>query len=75
MTLTPALITRWAGVNPADALVWSQVVLSFGMPFALIPLILLTHRQDLMGPLANRPVTTVTASVVAALVTGLNCIP
>ncbi|MFD8161367.1 Nramp family divalent metal transporter [Streptomyces malaysiensis] len=71
-TLTPALIILWAGVSPTDALVWSQVVLSFGIPFALVPLILLTRRRDLMGPLANRPVTTVTASAVAALVIGLN---
>ncbi|MEV4439217.1 Nramp family divalent metal transporter [Streptomyces sp. NPDC049577] len=72
VTLLPAVILLFAGTDPTDALVWSQVVLSFGIPFALVPLVLLTHAPKVMGPLANRPVTTVAASVVAALVIGLN---
>jgi manganese transport protein len=50
----------------------SQVVLSFGIPFALIPLVLLTRRRDVMGALVNRPITTAVAAVVAALISGLN---
>jgi manganese transport protein len=50
----------------------SQVVLSFGIPFALVPLVLLTRRRDVMGELANHRVTTVVASVVAALISALN---
>ena len=50
----------------------SQVVLSFGIPFALVPMILLTSRRDVMGALVNRGATTIVASVVAAIVIGLN---
>jgi manganese transport protein len=72
ITLLPAMAVLFAGVDPTHALVWSQVVLSFGIPFALIPLIMLTHDRKVMGPLANRFLTTTAASVVAALVIGLN---
>ena len=61
-----------AGVDPTRALVLSQVVLSFGIPFALVPLVLLTRRADVMGPLVNKPVTTAAASVVAGVVIALN---
>jgi manganese transport protein len=52
--------------------VLSQVVLSFGIPFALVPLLLLTRRRDIMGDLVNRPVTTTAASCVAAVIISLN---
>ena len=58
--------------NPTRTLVISQVVLSFGIPFALMPLVWFTARRDVMGPLVNRRVTTVVASVVAAAIVGLN---
>ena len=61
-----------AGVDPTAALVISQVVLSFGIPFALIPLVLLTRRRDVMGALVNRPLTTFVAGVVAAVICCLN---
>ena len=54
ITMTPALIVLASGVNTTDTLVLSQVVLSFGIPFALVPMILLTRRADLMGALVNR---------------------
>jgi manganese transport protein len=72
ITMTPALIVLASGVNATDTLVLSQVVLSFGIPFALVPMILLTRRRDLMGALVNRTHTTVIASIVAALIIGLN---
>ncbi|MEA2304355.1 MAG: manganese transport protein [Solirubrobacteraceae bacterium] len=72
ITMSPALIVLAAGIDPSRALVISQVVLSFGIPFALIPLVLLTRRRDIMGPLVNRPVTTAVAAVVAGLITALN---
>ena len=50
----------------------SQVVLSFGIPFALVPLVLLTRRRDLMAEMVNRRATTVVASLIAALIIGLN---
>lgn len=72
LTLAPALAVLAVGIDPTRALVLSQVVLSFGIPFALVPLVLLARRRDVMGDLVNRPVTTVTASVVAAVIIGLN---
>jgi manganese transport protein len=72
VTMLPALIVLAIGVNPTRALVLSQVVLSFGIPFALIPLVIITRRRDVMGPLVNRPLTTLVASVVAAMIVALN---
>ena len=72
ITMTPALIVLASGANTTDVLVLSQVVLSFGIPFALVPMILLTRRADLMGALVNRTYTTVIASIVAAMIIGLN---
>ena len=72
VTMAPALIVLAVGVNPSRALVISQVALSFGIPFALVPLVLLTRRRDIMGALVNRRVTTIAASVVAALIIALN---
>jgi manganese transport protein len=72
VTMTPALIILAFGLDPSRSLVISQVVLSFGIPFALVPLVLLTRRRDIMGALVNRSVTTVVASIVAALIIALN---
>jgi len=72
LTMLPALVVLAIGVSPTSALVLSQVVLSFGIPFALVPLVLLTRRRDVMGAHVNRLPTTVVAVTVAALITGLN---
>jgi len=72
VTMTPALIVLAIGVDPTNALVISQVVLSFGIPFALVPLVLLTRRRDIMGALVNRRITTVVAGFVAAIISALN---
>ena len=72
LTMAPALVVLGLGLDPTSTLVISQVVLSFGIPFALVPTILLTRRRDLMGDLVNRPLTTAVASVVAAFIIGLN---
>jgi manganese transport protein len=72
ITMIPALIVLAIGVEPTRALVLSQVALSFGIPFALVPLVMLTRRRDVMGALVNRPLTTAVASVVAAGVIALN---
>ncbi len=71
-TLAPALVVLGLGVDPTSALVLSQVVLSFGIPFALVPLVLLTRRRDLMAELVNRRLTTVAASTAAVLIIALN---
>jgi manganese transport protein len=72
LTMIPALVVLAAGVSPTRALVLSQVVLSFGIPFALVPLVLLTRRRDVMGTHVNRLPTTVVAVAIAALIGGLN---
>src|SRR5438552_2417428 len=68
ITLAPALIVLGVGLNPTNALVMSQVVLSFGIPFALVPLMLIARRRDVMGPLANPGWLTVIAGIVGALI-------
>jgi manganese transport protein len=72
ITMTPALVVLAIGVDPTDALVLSQVVLSFGIPFALVPLVLLSRNREVMGPLVNRPLTTAVAGIVAGLIIALN---
>jgi manganese transport protein len=72
LTMIPALVVLGLGVSPTSALVLSQVVLSFGIPFALVPLLLLTSRRDVMGVHVNRLPTTVVAVAIAALISTLN---
>jgi manganese transport protein len=72
VTMAPALVVLAIGLDPMRSLVISQVVLSFGIPFALVPLVLLTRRRDVMGELANHRVTTIVAAVVAGLIIALN---
>jgi manganese transport protein len=72
ITLIPALIVLVVGFDPTLALVLSQVVLSFGIPFALIPLVRLTSLRTLLGESANRWWTTLLASVAALLLIALN---
>ena len=74
VTMTPALVVLCIGVDPTTALVVSQVVLSFGLPFALIPLVVLTSRPDVMGKSVNRRATVLLGVVVAAFVCGLNMV-
>lgn len=72
ITLVPALGVLLLGVDPTLALVLSQVVLSFGIPFALIPLVVLTARRSLLGGSANRWWTTALAALAAAILVALN---
>ena len=71
-TMLPALIVIALSIDPTRALVISQVVLSFGIPFAVIPLVRFTADRELMGVLTNRKLTTILASAVAALIVALN---
>jgi manganese transport protein len=71
--MAPALIVIALAFDPTQTLVISQVILSFGIPFALVPLIIFTNRRDIMGELTNHRATTVLASVVASLIIALNC--
>jgi manganese transport protein len=72
VTMIPAIIVIAAGVSPTSALVLSQVVLSFGIPFALVPLVQLTSRRDVMGVHVNKPLTTWVAWGLVALISVLN---
>lgn len=74
VTLIPALAILAIGVDPSRALVISQVVLSFGIPFALIPLVRLTSNRALMGVDTNQRVTTAFGWLIAAMITGLNVV-
>ncbi len=71
-TMVPSLLVIAIGLDPTRTLVLSQVVLSFGLPFAVIPLVMFTARQDIMGVLVNRTSTTIIASLVAAFIVALN---
>jgi manganese transport protein len=72
VTMTPALIVLALGVNPTSALVLSQVVLSFGIPLALIPLVMMTSDRELMGVHVNRALTKAAAWACAGVITALN---
>jgi manganese transport protein len=72
VTMVPALIVIYLGLDPTRTLVISQVVLSFGLPFAIIPLVMFTSRKDIMGVLVNRRITTIAAILVAGLIIVLN---
>jgi manganese transport protein len=72
LTMAPAIVVLAIGVDPTSALVLSQVVLSFGIPFALIPLVLLTSNREVMGVHVNGIATTVAAFAFAGLIVALN---
>jgi manganese transport protein len=72
ITMAPALIVLAVGVSPTSALVLSQVILSFGIPFALIPLVMLTSRRSVMGVHVNRRLTIALACAVAGMITAMN---
>jgi manganese transport protein len=72
ITMAPAFVIIAAGVNESTALVLSQVVLSFGIPFALIPLLLFCRNKELMGSLVNLRITTILATIVIAVIVSLN---
>ena len=72
VTIIPALIILGMGAEPTWALVLSQVALSFGIPFAIVPLMYLTRNKKLMGEYVNKPLTIAVASVIAAAIILLN---
>jgi manganese transport protein len=72
LTLAPALVVIAIGIAPTDALVISQVVLSFGIPFALIPLLVIASKRDLMGEMVNPPWLSALAGFFAAIIIALN---
>jgi manganese transport protein len=72
ITMLPSLVVIFIGLDPTRTLVISQVVLSFGLPFAVIPLVLFSQRNDLMGDLVNHRITTLATWMVAGWIVALN---
>jgi manganese transport protein len=72
LTMLPSFIVIGLRLDPTNTLVLSQVVLSFGLPFAIIPLVYFTARRDIMGVLTNHKVTTVAAGIIAIMIVALN---
>jgi manganese transport protein len=72
VTMVPSMVVIMIGVDPSRTLVISQVLLSFGLPFAIIPLVMFTSDKKLMGVLVNKKITTILASIVAAIIVALN---
>jgi manganese transport protein len=72
ITIIPSIIVIAIGLNPTRTLVMSQVILSFGLPFAVIPLIVFTRKKELMGILVNRKITNFIVYIIAALILLLN---
>jgi manganese transport protein len=72
VTLAPSILVIALGLDPTRTLVISQVMLSFGLPFTIIPLVMFTADRRLMGPLANRRITTTAAGIVAGLVVAMD---
>jgi manganese transport protein len=72
VTMIPSLIVIAIGLDPSRTLVISQVLLSFGLPFAIIPLIIFTSQKKIMGVLVNRKITTILAAGVATVIVVLN---
>src|SRR4029077_10742533 len=72
ITMVPAMVLIASHFDPSRALLLSQVALSFGIPFAMIPLVLFTRDRGLMGSLANSRLTNYAAYAVAAMIIGLN---
>jgi manganese transport protein len=74
VTMIPALIVIGLGVNTLSTLILSQVILSMTLPFAIIPLIWLTSRRDVMGNMANGPTIRILAIMVAGVVLAMNVV-
>ena len=71
LAVVPALVILGLGVEPTNALVWSQVVLSFALPGTLVPLLLFTRDRRIMGVLVNHRLTTAVAALITAVIVGL----
>jgi len=74
ITMTPAMIIISLGINPMKVLVLSQVTLSFALPLAIIPMLMITKQKDLMGTLVNKPITNVIGYIITGIIIGLNAV-
>ena len=74
ITMTPAMVIICMGINPMKALVISQVALSFALPLAIIPMLMITGRKDLMHDLVNKPLTKIIGWLITFIIIGLNMV-
>lgn len=74
ITMIPAMILIWLGLNPMKILILSQVTLSFALPAAIIPLLYITSRKDIMGEMSNRKYTNIIGSIIVTLIISLNAV-
>lgn len=74
VTMLPAMLIIILGINPMQALVFSQVVLSFILPAAIIPMLLITRRKDLMGSLVNKSMTNIAGWIIAGIIIAANAV-
>ena len=74
ITMTPAMAIIASGINPMKALIFSQITLSFALPLAIIPMILVTNRKDLMGAFANKPLTKFLGWLITSIIISMNVI-
>lgn len=72
VTMAPGMLIIILGINPMQALVLSQVTLSFVLPVAIIPMLLISARKDLMGPLVNKPITNIMGCIITSIIIILN---
>lgn len=74
ITMIPAMVLLWLGLNPMKILILSQVTLSFALPAAIIPLLIITSKKDIMGEMANRKFTNIIGSIIVTLIISLNAV-
>ncbi len=74
VTMLPAMLIILIGINPMKALIFSQVVLSFILPVAIIPMLMITKRKDLMGVFVNKPLTNVIGWIIASIIITANAV-
>lgn len=74
VTMLPGMLILLSGINPMKALIISQVTLSFMLPFAIVPMLLITSRRSLMGPLVNKPLTKITGWIITCVIITANAV-
>jgi manganese transport protein len=72
VTMLPGMLIILIGINPMQALVISQVILSFILPAAIIPMLLITNRRELMGSFKNKPVTNIVGWLISGIIISAN---
>jgi manganese transport protein len=74
VTMAPGMLIIILGINPMIALLLSQVALSFVLPIAIIPMLLISSRKDIMGQFVNKPVTKIAGWIITGLIVAINAL-